>query len=303
MEVEELNDDAELGEPETGNGTDRDATEETAGADHPEGDKPAAKPAKKSRDDSNKELESAERRIKELQASERYWQERATRGGAKEKDAEEEPDEDAGDFDDLLAEEAAGEELTPDQFLDELTAKGPKAIAAVLQKHGYMKKSDVVKLAQEVTRRSIAKERGKISIDARIGTEFSDLQDSESDLYKETQKIYREMVALDPKLQYRPSAVLLAAKAAKGALAAKNNGNVKRSTSERDDDDRASERSRRIRAQQGETGRGGRTDDDMEEDMGPEARFLAQSWAKTAQLKPDELLGAVRESHRKGRRR
>lgn len=273
-----------------------------------EGPPPEAKVAKKSAKDERqeqKEVAGLQKRITELEASERYWAGQAAHRGEKpaDKSGQEDPDADASEFADLLGKETAGDDPDPDKFLDELTATGPKAIRDALKKD-LVKKSDVIALATEITKRLIAKERGKIAVDARLGSEFAELRNGNSPLFKEAQVVYQEIVELDPKLANSRGAMLLVAQLAKARLEAKTktNGNGNRRT-EGDEDGRDSERARRIRAQQGETGRGGRADpDEGPEELGPEAAYLAKVWAKTARMKPEELLGSVRDDRRKARR-
>jgi hypothetical protein len=211
--------------------------------------------------------------LRELSETQRYYERPAPK-------AEEEPavEDDQGEFADLLATEEVKDEpdLDPDKFIDELTSKGASALDKVLAKHGaksgYVRKEEVVQLAAEVAKRIVSTERGKITIDARLVSEaaelkeFGDLNDERSPLFRETQKLYREAVALDPKQGKRPSAVLLALRAAGANLRVGAKGR-RREQPEADE-----ERTQRIRSQQGETGRGRKVDPETDNEMGPEAK-------------------------------
>jgi hypothetical protein len=231
-------------------------------------------------------IEQLERENQEIKASERYWAGRAqgapAEGGKGRKPAVEDPEVELGD----LGEEEApeGDAPTPEAFLDALTAKGIEPIIAELNRRGLLiSKQDVVKLSAEGTRRIVAHERGKMTIDAQLARDFPELKDDASPLFQETAKIFRQNVELDPNLRKSPAALLMAAHQAKAELAAKAPPKkaAVRDYREIDDDDEAGEstdaRRKRINAQRGELGReSGAPFEGDEDSLGPEAREVVQ---------------------------
>ena len=105
-------------------------------------------------------------------------------------------------------------------------------------------------------------------------TKFPELQDAESELFKATGKIYREMVEADPGLKRSPAALGIAAKQAKLTL------DLAKKAALGDDNLAESRRLQRIAAQAGDRGaRAGATDFEGGDDdaIGPEAqRIIAQ---------------------------
>lgn len=221
-----------------------------------------------------KDLEAANRRIAELEQSERYWAEKAQRkasGGQADDPGEVDQDPEDDLITDLVAAGVVDPGIDADKFVEELSTKGPAAVTAVLDKVGYVKKSDVARLAKEVAERVVGKERGKISLDNRLLRDFPDLQDDKSELFQETGKIYRQLVALDPTLKRSPGTLLIAADKAKAQLNSRARKNGDGEGEHTDYRDRESERDRRARAQQGDRGRGG-SGFDRHDDLGPEQK-------------------------------
>jgi hypothetical protein len=225
-------------------------------------------------------IEQLERENQEIKTSERYWAGRAqgapAQDGKGRKPAVQDPEVELGD----LAEEETpeGEAPTPEAFLDALTAKGIEPIIEELRRRGLLvSKQDVVKLSAEGTRRIVAHERGKMTIDARLAQDFPELKDDTSPLFVETAKIFRANVELDPNLRKSPVALLMAARQAKAELAAKVPPKKAAGDYREVDDDEAAEstdaRRRRINAQRGDMGRDtGAPFEGDEDNLGPEAR-------------------------------
>jgi len=254
---------------------------------------PPAKPVKGKDDlaELRKQLKDQETRIGELSASERYWADQA-RGRvpagddpgepAEDPDPEPEPDE------------------TPDEFLDRLSKEGAGAIAKVLDKKGYVRKQDVAKVAEQVARQIVEKERGKLGADAKLIGQFPELRDEKSELFQATATIYRELIADDPGLKSSPATLFMAARAAKAELA------TKAKAAHRDDgepgdyrEDREETRRRRIEAQNGDTGRGRSTPYEGDhEDLGPAQREVIDLFSRFG---VDER--SYREQRAKDRRR
>src|SRR5512143_1076107 len=241
-----------------------------------------AKPSKEERAE-QKELERLREENRLLQQSERFWQQRAA--GRKDGDEEtpEEPPEDDLDVSDLVAEEEDGkkteQEQTPDEFIDELSKLGPKAIEKALERAGFIRKADVAAITKEIAQRIVNRERGRMTSDAELISRFPDLRDQKSELYQETSKRFRAAVARDPKAKNSPVTLFLAAEAAELAL-----GQGRRKPREEGYDDYREgreeeyERRRRVEAQQGDRGRGGRSGDyGDDDDWGPEARRIVSA--------------------------
>jgi hypothetical protein len=156
------------------------------------------------------ELEQLKQRNRELAESERYWAARAKQGGKPEAPADE-PDED-----DLPAVEDI--DISPDAFLDELEKKGPKAILEVVKKAGFVPASEAKAMAERIADKRLQAERDRMQAEAKIFREFPDLADEQSDLYKETAKVFREMVEEDPALANSTAAFKSAARLAQRSL-------------------------------------------------------------------------------------
>lgn len=241
---------------------------------------PAAKPAKEPVKDElgevRRELADLRKRNAELSDSEKYWADRARAGGGAPADPE--PDDETE-----VEEQSEASQISPDDFLDLLTKDGPEAVAKELSKRGFVKKADVAKLAESIAQRVVDRERGKITSDAKLISDYPELRDEKSALFIETGKVYRELVATDPKLHKSPATLLLAAKYAKQELALRAGASRRPGQGEDPDDyrDRDDERTRRARAQQGDTGRGrGGPAERDDEDLGDEARQVIAMFAK-----------------------
>jgi hypothetical protein len=116
-----------------------------------------------------------------------------------------------------------------------------------------------------------------MSTDQRLMDEFPELKNKNSELFKETAKLYQDAVAFDPGAMKTPAALYLAAKSAKAALA--------RSTPARDDesgdDGREPEVDRRHRAaSQDGRAKAPKVDDGMEL-LGDEAKRLVKEFGIT----------------------
>jgi len=246
-----------------------------------EGDdvKPPAKSAEKPKDKDDpgelrRRLEASEQRIRELSDSERYWAEQARGRGT----VTEEPDEDEPAPVDEEPEE------TPDEFLDRLSKEGKGAIVKAVAKLGYLRKEDVAKVAAEVARGIVSNERGKLTADAKLVSQYPELRDEKSELFQTTAGIYRELIADNPELKTSPGTLFMAARAAKAELAAKpkpaRGGNDDEPRDYREDREEDSRR-RRIDAQQGDTGRGRSTPYEGDDDpIGPAQRDVLDLFAK-----------------------
>lgn len=184
------------------------------------------------------ELDSLRRENSELRQSERDLMAMFRQnGGRKPADVEvDEPEEEDVDPDEFVDDKAPDGNLpddTPEKLVDELAAQGVKALG----KRGFITAKDAqriaVEVAAKVSRQLIGRERQKITSDTQIMTEFPDLKDKNSDLFKETAKLYQEAVRIDPNAKKSPAALYMAAKAAKLSLTGRG-----RNTRREEDDDR-----------------------------------------------------------------
>jgi hypothetical protein len=228
---------------------------------------------------------SLRRRATESEQSERFWADKAKSGGEQPKRGPQivEPEVELGD---LAGEEQADDEAaqTPEKFLDELNEKGIDAVISALRKRGLvLDKDQVLQLSAETSRRVVQHERGKMTIDAQISTDFPELKDDTSDLFQRTSKIFRQNVELDPNLRKSPAALLMAARQAKAELKFEAPPKQKRDyRQDGEEREEADARQRRINAQRGDLGRGGGGTpfEGDEDDLGPAARGVIQLFAK-----------------------
>lgn len=152
-------------------------------------------------------LDKLEKQNRELAESERYWAERAKSG----KSADPEPDEDE-------IPQPEDIDISPDKFLEELEAKGPKAILEVVKKAGFVPASEAKAMAERIADKRLQAERTRIQQEGQIYREFPDLADEQSDLYKETARVFKEMVEEDPALANSTAAFKSAARLAERGL-------------------------------------------------------------------------------------
>jgi hypothetical protein len=171
----------------------------------------------------------------------------------------------------------------PEKLVDDFAAQGVKA----LSKRGFITAKDAMRIASEtalkVSREMIGRERQKITSDTQIMTDFPDLKDPNSELFKETAKNYQQAVAMDPNAKKTPVALYLAAKAARESLKAKNAPQQRRrNDDDYDEDARESEDDRRARSDsQDSRPRGRGTVNDSDDMLGNEAREVIRQMGIT----------------------
>jgi len=248
---------------------------------------PAPVKDEKGKDDtvtlSKSEVEALRRDRDEARESERYWSGIARSGGRQADPVEEQEDElDASRFTDESALDGIDGD-TPEKLVDDFAAKGVSA----LKSRGFITAADAQKLAVDVAakvaRELIGRERQKITSDSQIMTEFPDLRNQDSELFKETAKRYQRAVAMDPNAKKTPAALYLAADAARESLKAKAPAPRRRDAEEDDDRyERENEDDRRARAaSQDSRPRGRREVDDTDDMLGDEARQVIKSMGIT----------------------
>jgi hypothetical protein len=266
---------------------------------------PAEKPAEKPKDDdkitlSKAEWEAMRRDRDEARDSERYWSGVARGNGGSPQAAPVEEAEEDLDADEFVDEDAPNGELdgdTPEKLVDELAAQGVKALG----KRGFITAKDAqriaVEVAAKVSRQLISRERTKITSDTQIMTEFPDLKDSNSEMFKETARRYQKALALDPNAKKTPAALYLAAQAAAEALKAKAPARPRRDEDDDYEPEGESDRRRRAQAQDSRPrGRAEVVDDDM---LGDEARSVIRQMGITEEeFKASQKLTAGNNARR-----
>jgi hypothetical protein len=254
-------------------------------AESPE-EKPAAD--KKAERAEREEVARLKQELKELKESERYWAAQAQRGGkGEEEETPEEEPEDLSALGELLEkykeEKPEAAEMSAEDFVDELSKIGPKAVQKLVEKMGYVRKQDVAKMAAEISRdiarAEVRAEVTKRTHDAELVQRFPALKDESSELFKETGKVFRAAVAKDPRLKASPVALMMAAEAAEEKLKARNG--ARRPKDEdydyREADERERTRRERVKSQQGDTGRGTAREEE-DDGLGPQAKQLVAMW-------------------------
>lgn len=273
------------------------------GGDEPAPRPPAAPPAKEGSNgkapkqpdelaELRKQFDALRKQNEELAASERYWAEQARGRGKPEPDPEEEPEEPEDDDPELTDD-------TPDKLVDDFSTKGVEALV----KRGVLTKKAareiIRKEAEKVARQIVDTRVRQVTEDSKLMTEFPELNDPESELYKATQKIYRGLVAEDPALRKSVGALKMAARQAKLELKIQARANG------RGDED---ERVNRIKAQNGD--RGDRYSGGFEDDgdsLPPQAAEIMAAFAQVGVKDLDEdhfreQMRRGRENGRRGRR-
>lgn len=239
------------------------------------GEQPQAKPAG-SGDDAGKgkggnddakalrdEIAALKRQNQELADSERYWADQARavgkKGGKTEADpddeGEEEPEDDEEDDD-------------ADKVVEDFSAKGIRALTKRGLITAKQAKELIAKEAAKIAREIVGTEAAKLRQDADLVQKYPELSDKDSDLFKRTAEVFKEMVADDPSLKKSPKALMMAARTAKAEL---------RATQGRGEEDRLE----KVRRQSGERGSRGRSmaDGDDDDSIGPQTRAVLSELA------------------------
>jgi len=247
---------------------------------------------------SRAEIDSLRRERDEARESERYWASQARAHAGNGNGNSSQPQQEAADdgpnpdeFLDPNEQQGGIEGDTPEKLVDEFASQG----VAALSKRGFITASDAKKIAVEaalhVTQELINRERQKMGTDTQIMSEFPELRDPDSDLFKATAVRYQRAVAMDPNAKKSPAALYLAAEAARESL--------KRTSKPPPDDDeyedrgrtRETERDRRARAAAQDSRPNGRQEIDDMDMLGPEARQVA----KLMGITPEEFQKSRKE--------
>jgi len=232
----------------------------------------------------------------EARNSERYWAERARSGGNNTPAPAAEND-DAPDSREFLDDDdtpAGLEDDTAAKLVDDFASQGVSA----LTKRGFITAADAKRIAVDtavkVSRELIGRERQKMTSDAQIVTDFPELKDQTSELFKETAAIYQKALAMDPNAAKTPAALYLAAQAAKASL----KGRQAPPASRREEEEHEDDRRRRADAQDGRS-RGRSTAEDTSDMLGPEAKELISKMGITE----DEYKASAKQFARRSGRR
>jgi len=167
---------------------------------------------------SPKDMAALNRRIQELESSERYWADKAKSGSP----APVQKQADGPDELEALLTNAGIDDDTAASLLDDLGEKGVSA----LQKRGVITMAQLKPILAAVERRMEAKAesladgkitsaRGQMTAEAKLVKEYPELSDPKSALSIATAKEFAEMVAEDPSLQHSYTALGMAAKLAR----------------------------------------------------------------------------------------
>lgn len=228
---------------------------------------------------SRAELESIKRESQEREQAARYWSGLHQQS----KTAAEPESEDIDPSEFLDEEDVAGqgvEDDTPEKLVNDLAAKG----VAGLKSRGFITAKDAQKLAADVavkvSRELIGRERTKDRSDNTIMTEFRELKDEKSDLFKETAKLYAKAVAMDPNVKKTPAALYLAASAARELLKAKAPARQRNDDDDYNRYEPETDRQQRIDAQDGRS-RGRGVIDATDDMLGDEARDVIRQMGIT----------------------
>lgn len=222
---------------------------------------------------SKAELESLHRNLRETQESERTWANLARRGAQPEPVAvvEEVVGLNPSDYMDEDAADGIADD-TPEKAVADFASKGAKAMADRGFVTAKQAQEMAVRAAEKVTRELIGQERQKITTDAQIFQKYPDLNDPNSELFKETRIRFQEAVAFDKGAAKTPAALMLAARAAKEHL------DHKKAIAPREDDDFEAETDRRTRAaSQDGRAKGRDSVEDPDDTMGSQAKAVAKA--------------------------
>jgi hypothetical protein len=225
------------------------------------------------------EWERVQRQVTELTESERYWATRA-RGGD-----EPEAEEEEIDTKSLVPEVTGNDDVDeaifndPDKWTDAIS-KGPAAIEKFIKKAGYLKADEVAQIAVRAARQEVQTATQRFTSDNAILSQFPELRDKNSELWKETAKNLQEMVGIDKNAAKTPAALFAAAKLAKATLGQKQPARDRGGRFAGDDDvyDRYDEDERRARvdAQGGSRSRRGGEPDDDQDMLGPDLKQMCK---------------------------
>ncbi|MFH1110997.1 MAG: hypothetical protein V1790_17630 [Planctomycetota bacterium] len=224
--------------------------------------KPDGKPAR----DYETELAEKNRQIEELNQSALHWYNKAQGVTAPRGDEDEPPAKRT-----KAAPAEPDEDEDPDKFVNKLATVGSKAIDEYMAKRGYLPAKDI----EETIQARVDAKIGSATSHAQLIAKYPDLENESSELFRETQKDYQEMISLDKSLAKSPAAIKIAVKTATARLKAAFEIAEARKPKETE-----AERRTRIAAQAGDTGRygGGEFSDDKPIALDDEAKDMMRKF-------------------------
>lgn len=222
---------------------------------------------------SKSQYEATLRDLQEARQSEQAWA-NFHRAGGKLPEPAAEPKEDLDSSEFLDVEDPDGSDDTPEKLVNDFASKGVSALKA----RGFVTAADAQRIAVEAGKRvaeqMIGRERQKMTTDAQIMSEFPELKDQNSELFKATAVRYQKAVAMDANAKKTPAALYLAAEAARESL--KRTAPAPRAGETEEEADRR----HRAASQDGRT-RGRGAADEPDEMLGDEAKQIIKSMGIT----------------------
>jgi len=167
--------------------------------------KAEAKADAKSARDFDREIAEKNRQIEELNQSALHWYNKAKGVTTGKDDGDDEPAKAA-----KPAKPEPDEDDEPEKFVNKLATVGSKAIDEYMAKRGYLP----AKAIEDIIEARVDAKIGSATSHAQLIAKYPDLEDESSELFKETQKDYQEMVSLDKSLAKSPAAIRIAVKSA-----------------------------------------------------------------------------------------
>lgn len=223
------------------------------------------------------QAESLTRERDESRQSEKYWAGLARNGNQHQPAPIEHDLPDASEFMDPEEPLPGVDDDTPEKFVDDFAKSGSAAIA----RRGFVTAAQAQKMATDaaikVSSQMIGANNQRTSSDQAILTEFGDLKNPESALYKETAVRYQRAIKMDPGAAKTPAALYLAAEGARDVLKAREASKPKPDT----DEEPESERRHRADSQDGRTRSRGASDDAPSDMLGPEASAIIKGMGIT----------------------
>lgn len=220
------------------------------------------------------QAEGLQRERDESRASERAWADIARNNGSRQQPAPVEHElPDASEFMDPEEPLPGVDDDTPEKFVDDFAKSGSAAIA----RRGFVTRAEAIKMATDaaikVSNDLIGRNNQRTSSDQAILTEFGDLKNPESALYKETAVRYQRAIKMDPGAAKTPAALYLAAEGARDVLKAREASKPPVADEGEDETDRQ----HRAASQDGRTRSRGQADDALDM-IGPQAREVIKGF-------------------------
>lgn len=226
------------------------------------------------------EVEALRRERDEFKTDAQFWAQRA-RGG---KETAREPEDDPVDTAGLVPEVTGDADIDAAIFSDpakwtEAITQGPKAIGQYIKSLGLVSGAEAAEIAIRAARQVVKGTVQGMQTDQQLTSDYADLKDNKSELFKTTAPIYQKLVAMNGGKE--SSALLYAAAGqAKAVIDAKAPAAPKRRPADDDEYDRydpdEDDRRARADAQGARRGRPAPIEDETSDMIGPEAKAICQ---------------------------